>query len=61
MRGNFCTLPFKVGRFVMMSSRDSTGGGPYVIEETWPLNDSDTAHLRGGGSAYAAQPVWQAR
>ncbi len=61
MRGNFSTLPFKVGRFVMMSSRDSTGGGPYVIEESWPLNDSDTAHLRGGGSAYAAQPVWQAR
>ena len=36
-RGNFSTLPFKVGRFVLMSSRDSVGGGPYVVEEAWPL------------------------
>jgi 2'-5' RNA ligase len=39
-RGNFETLPFKVGRFVLMSSRDSVGGGPYVIEEAWPLTGS---------------------
>ena len=37
-RGNFSTLPFKVSRFVLMSSRDSVGGGPYVIEESWPLD-----------------------
>lgn len=36
-RGNFATLPFKVGRFVLMSSRDSVGGGPYVVEEAWTL------------------------
>jgi 2'-5' RNA ligase len=36
-RGNFSAVPFKVGRFVLMSSRDSVGGGPYVIEEAWPL------------------------
>lgn len=36
-RGNFATLPFRVGRFVLMSSRDSIGGGPYVVEEAWPL------------------------
>ncbi|MEZ5812333.1 MAG: RNA 2',3'-cyclic phosphodiesterase [Rhizobiaceae bacterium] len=36
-RGNFSALPFTVNRFVMMSSRNSVGGGPYVIEETWPL------------------------
>ncbi len=36
-RGNFSTMPFKVGRFVLMSSRDSVGGGPYVVEEAWPL------------------------
>lgn len=36
-RGNFATLPFKVGRFVLMSSRDSVGGGPYIVEEAWPL------------------------
>lgn len=36
-RGNFSVAPFKVGRFVLMSSRDSVGGGPYVVEEAWPL------------------------
>jgi len=36
-RGNFRTLPFNVGRFVVMSSRDSVGGGPYVVEEAYPL------------------------
>ncbi|MHA6642459.1 RNA 2',3'-cyclic phosphodiesterase [Mesorhizobium sp. A623] len=36
-RGNFSSAPFRVGRFVLMSSRDSVGGGPYVIEEAWPL------------------------
>ena len=40
-RGNFSTAPFRVGRFVLMSSRDSVGGGPYVIEETWPLTGAD--------------------
>ena len=37
-RGNFSVPPFRVGRFVLMSSRDSVGGGPYVIEESWPLD-----------------------
>jgi 2'-5' RNA ligase len=41
-RGNFAAMPFKVGRFVLMSSRDSVGGGPYIIEEAWPLNGADT-------------------
>jgi RNA 2',3'-cyclic 3'-phosphodiesterase len=36
-RGNFYAGPFRVGRFVLMSSRESVGGGPYVIEEAWPL------------------------
>ena len=30
-------MPFTVGRFVVMSSRDSVGGGPYVVEEAYPL------------------------
>ncbi len=41
-RGNFSTAPFRIGRFVLMSSRDSVGGGPYVIEEAWPLAGADT-------------------
>lgn len=36
-RGNFAAGPFTVGQFVLMSSRDSTGGGPYVVEEEYPL------------------------
>ena len=39
-RGNFSTLPFRVARFVLMSSRDSVGGGPYIVEEAWPLSGS---------------------
>lgn len=42
-RGNFATAPFKVGRFVLMSARDSIGGGPYVVEETWPLDTRDAS------------------
>ena len=40
-RGNFAAMPFRVNRFVLMSSRDSVGGGPYVIEEAWPLAGAD--------------------
>lgn len=40
-RGNFAATPFRVGRFVLMSSRDSVGGGPYIVEEAWPLLGND--------------------
>ena len=36
-RGFFRTAPFTVSRFVLFSSRASTGGGPYVVEESFPL------------------------
>jgi RNA 2',3'-cyclic 3'-phosphodiesterase len=36
-RGDFSALPFKAARFVLMSSKDSVGGGPYIIEEAYPL------------------------
>lgn len=42
-RGNFASAPFRVGRFVLMSSRETTGGGPYIIEEAWPLLGSEAA------------------
>ncbi|AQS40821.1 MAG: 2'-5' RNA ligase [Candidatus Tokpelaia hoelldobleri] len=38
-RGNFESKVFNVARFVLMSSKDSVGGGPYKIEEVWPLNE----------------------
>jgi RNA 2',3'-cyclic 3'-phosphodiesterase len=37
LRGDFRTAPFTVGRFVLLSSRASRGGGPYVMEEAYPL------------------------
>jgi 2'-5' RNA ligase len=36
-RGLFTSLKFKVERFVLFSSRASTGGGPYIIEAEYPL------------------------
>ena len=50
-RSNFSALPFRVSRFVLMSSRDSVGGGPYVIEEAWPLAGADQ---RPTAAPYAA-------
>lgn len=37
MHGGFSAQPFTAGRFVLYSSKASTGGGPYVIEEAYPL------------------------
>jgi 2'-5' RNA ligase len=36
-RGYFRTAAFPVSRFVLFSSRDSVGGGPYVVEAAYPL------------------------
>jgi RNA 2',3'-cyclic 3'-phosphodiesterase len=37
-RGFFRTPSFKVERFVLFSSRASTGGGPYIVEASYPLH-----------------------
>lgn len=31
------SMPFRISRFVLYSSRASTGGGPYVVEGAYPL------------------------
>jgi 2'-5' RNA ligase len=36
-RASFRSMSFPVSRFVLFSSRDSVGGGPYVVEEAYPL------------------------
>jgi 2'-5' RNA ligase len=36
-RAAFRSAPFQVDRFVLFSSRASTGGGPYVVEAAYPL------------------------
>jgi 2'-5' RNA ligase len=35
--GRFEALEFAVERFVLFSSRDSVGGGPYLVEQAYPL------------------------
>ena len=50
-RGNFYTQPFTVGRFVLLSSRESVGGGPYLTEEIFPLHESRNAFPSLGNSA----------
>ncbi len=37
MRGDFRLPPIEVSRFVLYSSRASVGGGPYLVEEAYPL------------------------
>lgn len=39
-RGRLRIAPFEVSRFVLYSSRPRQGGGPYVIEEAYPLGDT---------------------
>lgn len=34
---HFEPMQFEVGRFVLFSSRDSVGGGPYLVEQTYDL------------------------
>jgi 2'-5' RNA ligase len=36
-RGGFRSAPFQVSNFVLFSSRNSVGGGPYVVEADYPL------------------------
>jgi 2'-5' RNA ligase len=38
-QGGIYADPFIVNRFVLYSSRDSVGGGPYVVEAAYPLGD----------------------
>ena len=40
-RGHFRSSSFEVSRFVLFSSRDSVGGGPYVVEEAYPLEETE--------------------
>lgn len=56
--GGFSTIPFKIGRFVLLSSRDSVGGGPYVVEEAWSLAGSRPG-AGGGLASVEAFPMWR--
>ncbi len=40
-RGGFFWGPIEISRFVLFSSRSGQGGGPYVIEEAYPLEGGE--------------------
>jgi 2'-5' RNA ligase len=44
-RGYFPPLKFRAERFVLFSSRDSVGGGPYIVEAEYPLIHSGVMAL----------------
>lgn len=46
-RGYFPPLRFVATRFVLYSSRDSVGGGPYIIEADYPLHEPRIALAAG--------------
>ncbi|MBB4186787.1 RNA 2',3'-cyclic phosphodiesterase [Sinorhizobium terangae] len=56
-RGNFLTSPFAVSRFVLLSSRDSVGGGPYLTEEVFPLHEARTSSL-ASRDKHPASSIW---
>ena len=45
-RGLFTSRRFTARRFVLYSSRDSVGGGPYVIEAVYPLGGAESQPSR---------------
>ena len=54
--GRFASQPFVVSRFVLYSSKPQVGGGPYVVEEAYPLSGAaweayDQSSAEGG-------PAW---
>lgn len=43
VRGGFFAPPFEAQDVALMSSRDSVGGGPYLVEERYPLDYAQAA------------------
>jgi RNA 2',3'-cyclic 3'-phosphodiesterase len=48
-RGHYRSSAFAVSRFVLFSSRASIGGGPYLVEEAYPLDADDARYARRAG------------
>lgn len=43
VRGDFSARPYAAPRFVLMSSKASVGGGPYIVEESYALRIAEAA------------------
>ena len=39
-RADLTAPAFEANRFVLFSSRDSVGGGPYLVEAAYPLGEA---------------------
>jgi 2'-5' RNA ligase len=48
-RGHYRSSAFAVSRFVLFSSRAAVGGGPYVVEEAYPLASYDVRRAQHVG------------
>jgi 2'-5' RNA ligase len=46
--GHLRCEPFLVSRFVLLSSRPKVGGGPYVVEDAFPLQGAGVGEFPGG-------------
>ena len=57
-RGDFHTAPFLVSRFVLLSSRDSVGGGPYLTEEVFPLSDRSDDFNLSTRDLHPSETIW---
>lgn len=57
-RGDFHTAPFLVSRFVLLSSRDSVGGGPYLTEEVFPLSDMSDDFNLSNKDLHPSETMW---
>lgn len=56
-RSNFKSTAFNLSEFVVMSSKNSRGGGPYIIEERYPLGSSSKQdHLVSSFATNPSQP-----
>lgn len=56
-RGNFRTSSFTVGRFVLMSSKESVGGGPYIVEEAFPLHEARSNSIFANNDLHPAKSM----
>ena len=58
LRGGFFAEPFTVDRFVLFSSRNSVGGGPYVVEQTYELAASKSMTAMPQATPVTEQRQW---
>jgi RNA 2',3'-cyclic 3'-phosphodiesterase len=48
-RGHYRSQSFTASRFVLFSSRASVGGGPYIVEEAYPLAATEPRRMQYAG------------